>query len=66
MKKKMPRLPIGSLQVHDGFAETTKLGPLEWFAHAVSNQIVGWTMLHFQSSVLNVVFDEAVTNVDVA
>ena len=61
----MLRLPIGSSQVHDGFAETMKLSPLEWFAHAVSDQIVGWTMLDFQSSVLNVVFDEVVTNVDV-
>ena len=43
----MPHLSDGSSQIQNGLAETTKLGTLKWLAHAVSNQIVGWTMLDF-------------------
>ena len=39
--EKMPRLPVGSSQIQNGFAETTKFGTLKRFARVVSNQIIG-------------------------
>ena len=63
--EKMLGLPVGSSQIQNGFAEMMKIGTLKLFAHVISTQIVGWTMLDFQISVLNAVFDGRMTDADV-